>query len=80
MQGNRDIILDNLLIFKDLTSLFESIEVCEVACVKFGGFRRFIGDFKDETKNFLLYNQYLTLISPHAKGNPREALMKAADL
>ena len=55
-------------------------EVCEVACLKFGGFRRFIGDLTDETKNCLLYNQYLTLISHHAKGDPRKALMKAADL
>ena len=50
-------------------------EVCEVACVKFGGFRR----FKDETKKFLLYNQYLTLIIYHAKEDPRKALMKTAD-
>ncbi len=55
-------------------------EVCEVACVKFGGFRRFIGDFKDETLNFLLFNQYLTLTLHHAKGDPRKALMKDADL
>ena len=56
------------------------VKVCEVACLKFGGFRRFICDFKNETKKFLLYNQYLTLISHHAKGDPRKALMKAADL
>ena len=41
---------------------------------------RFIGDFKDVTKNFLLYNQYLTLISNHAKGDLRKALKKATDL
>ena len=53
---------------------------CEVACVVFGGFRRFISDLKDESKKFLLYNQYLTLISHYAKGHPRKALMKAANL
>ena len=43
-------------------------------------FSAIYGDLKDETKKFLLYNQYLTLISHHAKGDPRKALMKAADL
>ncbi len=55
-------------------------EVCEFKCVKFGSFRRFIGDLIDETKNFLLYKQYLTLSSHHAKGDPQKAIMKAADL
>ena len=40
----------------------------------------FIGDLTDETKFFLHYNMYLTLISHHAKGDPRKALMKADDL
>ncbi len=57
----------------NLKKIFD--EDCEVACVKFGGFRRFIGNFKDETKHFLLYYEYLTLISHHAKGDPRKALM-----
>ena len=55
-------------------------EICDVACVIFGRFRRFTGDLTDGTKKFLLNNQYLTLISHHAKGDPRKALMKAADL
>ncbi len=55
-------------------------EVWEVACVKFGGFRRFIGDFKDETKQFLYEYQYLTIISHHAKGDPQKSLMKATDM
>ena len=57
-------------------------EVCEVACVKFDGFRRFIGDFKVERKFFFCINteQYLTIISHHAKEDSRKALMKAADL
>ena len=43
---------------------------------------RIIGEFKDETNSFLLYNinQYITLISHHAKGDYRKAFMKAADL
>ncbi len=52
----------------------------EFRYVKLGGFRRFIGDLTDKTKTFLLFNQYLTLISHHAKGDSRNALMKAADL
>ena len=38
------------------------------------------GDFKDEIKIFLLYDQYLTLISHHVKGDPQKALLNAADL
>ncbi len=70
-------MIENHYIY-ELKKIFD--EVCEVVCVKFGGFFRFIGDFKDDTKLFLLHNQYLTLISRHAKGDPRKTLMKDADL
>ena len=68
-------MIETFYIYEFRKEIFDN--VCEVACVKFGGFSAIL---QMKQKNFgCIINQYLTLISHHAKGDPQKALMKAAD-